>query len=125
VDEMKLLDSLSNMLDERMGALEERLSERLEERLGAKLEERLTAILDAKLLAMEERWDAKLDAKLAPIAEKLGAVYEHVARLSDDMTEVKQRLAPIEGDILRHERILKDHNHRLADVEQELRVSKQ
>ncbi len=66
----------------------------------------------------------ELDVKLAPIAEKLDAVYEHVAQLSKDMTEVKQRLACIEGDILRHERILKDHNHRIADVEQELRIAK-
>jgi ParB-like chromosome segregation protein Spo0J len=105
VDEKKLAELIGKMLDERMGALEERL--------------------DAKLASMEERFDAKLDAKLAPIEEKLDAVYEHVAQLSKDMTEVKQRLGRIEGDILRHERILKDHNHRLADVEQGLRIAKQ
>ncbi len=85
--------------------------------MGAKLEERLNASLDAVL--------ERLGSKLAPIAEKLDAVYEHVAQLSKDIAEAKQRLGRIEGDILRHERILKDHNHRLADVEQELRVSKQ
>jgi chromosome segregation ATPase len=61
--------------------------------------------------------------------ELLNAKYDsldkRIGNLDKRMGNMEDQLANISGQIALYRKMLTDHNHRIADIEQELRISKQ
>jgi DNA anti-recombination protein RmuC len=110
VDEKRLVELFRIVLHEELeGKVRGIVQEEFDRRLGTLQEQ-----VDQRMSAMEERVDQKMSAleqglegrvrrivqeELQPVIEKLDATFEHVARLSEDMTRVHKRLDEHELDI--------------------------
>lgn len=69
--------------------------------------------------------DEESKEMLRAILHRVDLISAKVDSMDSKIEGLTEAMTRIEGQQLRQERLLNDHNHRIADVEQELRIMKQ
>ncbi len=143
----QLPGKIAAALDEQLpgkiaAALDEQLPKRIEEALDRQLPAKLEAALDRRLdAALEEKFEMvwlprierMMDARFAEFKHMLVDFAEGISRQIEDLRKENSRLwsqyssfrDSTEGNVLRHEKRLNDHNCRLATLEEEMRLARQ
>ncbi|MCL6633224.1 MAG: hypothetical protein K6T63_11405 [Alicyclobacillus herbarius] len=122
-------------MDPELKAFLEGMEGRLIDRLDQKMDEGLQRVrlqlvetMDAKLQDMEQRFHGTLQEFASQILDqvnvKTNQLLKEVNQVSRDLRDVKERLEHIEGMVLRHEKILDIHTHKIAVIEQEMEIAR-
>ncbi|WP_217996307.1 hypothetical protein, partial [Alicyclobacillus shizuokensis] len=143
----QLPGKIEEALDRQLPAkIEEALDRQLPGKIAAALDEQLPGKIEAALdrrldAALEEKFEKvwlprierMMDARFAEFKQMLVDFAEGISRQIEDLRKENSRLwsqyssfrDSTEGNVLRHEKRLNDHNCRLATLEEEMRLAQQ